>query len=148
MLYIANCGTSLAFGKTSTNNLIQLNNIHNCENEQERCRILAAKGAFYRVKIALDDTHNFIEGPLRVNNYKITNTRTLGYPLSKDRKIIISKPEIKYIKTNNLKWICLTSSGLLSVISDIEIYHIIEKETPEKITNYHKLADKCVKRVL
>ena len=45
----------------------------------------------------------------------------------------------------------MTTSGLLSVLSDIEIYSIIEKETLEnngKVKNYHKLADKCVKSIV
>lgn len=44
------------------------------------------------MKIELDQANNFVEGPLRLINYDIVQTRTLGYPKSKDRKIIISKP--------------------------------------------------------
>lgn len=93
MVYTANCGTSLAFGKTNTGKLMRLNNVHDCDNEQERLRVAAEnKAAFYRVKIELDENENYVEGPLRLSHYKTVQTRTLGYPLTKDRKVVISKP--------------------------------------------------------
>lgn len=80
MLYVANVGTSRAFGKhAGTGRLVQLAHSHDCNNMSEYARIAAIGGRFYRTKITLKSSAaTFVEGPLRIHPLGLTVTRTMG----------------------------------------------------------------------
>lgn len=114
ILYVANTGTSFAFGKSSKDGkLIKLSNQHNCENRAEYTRITSAGGRVYQTKVSLKSApHKFIEGPLRIHPYGLTVTRTMGHVQAKTilpdfqrsdpGPVIICKPEIRYMKADEL----------------------------------------------
>jgi len=106
MLYVANVGTSMAFGSHRDGRLVRLANLHDCNNLAEYARIAAIGGRMYRTKITLKSSpHTFVEGPLRIHPHGLTVTRTMGsyeaksYNQTHQQNLVISSPEIKYIRT-------------------------------------------------
>jgi serine/threonine protein phosphatase PrpC len=81
LLYVANVGTSFAFGRSSKDgSIIKLNNQHNCDNPAEYARVTSAGGRVFQTKVSLRSSpKKFIEGPMRVHPYGLTVTRTMGH---------------------------------------------------------------------
>lgn len=117
VLYVANVGTSVAFGRHSTTGkLVRLANAHDCNNLAEYARIAAGGGRFYRTKVTLKSSaKTYVEGPLRIYPHGLTVTRTIGNVEAKAQnriqghKLVLSTPEIKYMKVEELQWIILCS---------------------------------------
>ena len=59
-LHVANCGTSLAFGHTTTHRLIHLNTVHNCDNPEEKDRIVKEKGTFSQLRVELSEGQGLV----------------------------------------------------------------------------------------
>lgn len=80
LIYVANVGTSFAFGKASKDGkIIRLSNQHNCENPTEYSRVTSAGGRIFQTKVSLRSAPDrFIEGPLRIHPFGLTVTRTMG----------------------------------------------------------------------
>ena len=68
--------------------------------------------------------------------------------MAKYDNLIISKPEIKYIKTSNLKWVCFCTSGILTVLTAEEMARIINQEIESTDKTSYVCADRCVKKVM